>query len=241
MCLLSLALVLLAACQPAQPPVTPATPVILTVQATPALQLLAAQFHACAKEMGNTGVVLLDFSSQNQAALTLRWGAGSGIPDRTEPQGYAAVIGQEELAVVVNPRNPRESISLSDVQAIYSGALRAWPQTSPPGEIQPWTYPSGDDTQAVFDANILNNQPASARVVSLAPDPAAMREAVAGDPAAIGFLPRRWVDGTVKALAVEGIEPDRMRQPILAISKAEPQGMEKTWLICLQERLKKSG
>ena len=35
-----------------------------------------------------------------------------------------------------------------------------------------------------------------------------MRAAVAGDPGAIGFLPRRWVDASVRTISVEDL-PDR--------------------------------
>ncbi len=106
-------------------------------------------------------------------------------------------------------------------------------------EIQPWVDLSSADPQAIFEAGLLNGQKASTRVAYTAPGPAAMREAVAGSPAAIGFLPHRWLDATVKALPVSGLDPAALRRPILAWSQAEPQGMPRTWLLCLQDALSK--
>ncbi len=196
---------------------------------------LGNAYRACVEELDNTGLVLLETPAAaidlKQASLGLRWGPGSAFKD------YAAVVGQEELVLIVHPQNPLTSITLTDLQAIFRGGLREWPQSAPPVEIQPWVYLNGDDTHAVFEAAVLSGQAPSARVVSLAPDPAAMREAVAANPAAIGFLPRRWLDPSVKAISVDGLDPALLRQPILAMSRSEPQGLEKSWLLCLQDKL----
>jgi hypothetical protein len=208
---------------------------VLTVQSTAALQSLGETFRACVRELDNTGLVLLDTPAASldpdRAGLALRWGASSSL------NSNAVVIGQEELVMIVHPQNPLKNIALADLQGMYNGKLRDWPRALPPTEIQPWVYLPGDDTQAIFQSSVLMGQTASARVVLLAPDPAAMREAVAGNPAAIGFLPRRWLNQTVKELPVDGLDPSGLRQPVLALSKTEPGGLEKSWLICLQERL----
>lgn len=228
-------ILLITACQPAPTTVPRPTPTALTVQSTPALLPLTGDYRACVEELQNTGLVLLETHAAsldlNPSALALRWGPGQG----TDQAAY--IIGQEDLVIIAHPQNPLERIALADLQAIYSGALRLWPASAPELEVQPWGYLSGDDVQAIFETAVLGGQPASTRVVFQAPDPAAMREAVAADPAAIGFLPRRWLNGAVKELPVEGLAPGQTRQPILALSRSEPQGVEKSWLLCLQERL----
>lgn len=223
---------LVSACQANPTLESQPTPQVLTVQVTPALQSMSDTFRRCTQAQPNTGLVLLDTPAASidldRAPLALRWGAGASLP------GSAAVVGQEELVIVVNPQNPAERISLADLQAIYHGTLRAWPgQTS---EIQPWAYASGEDIQSIFEAVVLGGSALSNRTASTAPDPAAVREAVAGNPAAIGFLPKRWVDKSIKVLPLDGMDPANLRQPILALSKSEPKGLEKAWLICLQEQ-----
>ena len=229
---------LLAACQPSLTPVALPTPTVLEVQVTPALTHLGQSFNDCANELENSGLVVLETPAAlldlNRSALALRWGPGYSGADQP---GYAAVIGQEELAVIVHPDNPLNSISRADLQALYSGALRSWPQTDPAIEVQPWVYPDGDDVLAVFQSALLDGSAPSPRAVYNAPDPAAVLEAVAENPGAVGFLPARRVNSSVKALVLEGIDPAQLRQPILAWSNVEPKGPEKAWLICLQERL----
>jgi hypothetical protein len=209
------------------------------VELSPALQPLSEVMRACLAPAGNPGLVLLDPpvdpAGSSPAALRLLWG-DSGLGE-----GYVTgdtnVIGQEELAVIVHPQNPLKSISLSSLRAIYSGAQRAWPGSAL--EIQPWVYLSPSDLQSIFEARLLGGQKPSTRVAYTAPDPSGVREAVSGSPAAIGFLPRRWLDEAVKALPVSGLDPSRLRQPILAWTPSEPRGFEKAWLLCLQEQLSK--
>lgn len=227
--ILILVAVTLAACQPGLTPTARPTPAVLTIQSTRALQPLQPTYRNCVRELPNMGLVLLDVPAPafnfDQAVLGLRWGAGP------KQSGYAAVVGQEELVVVVSPKNPTQKIAWQDLQAIYQGSL---PDSSPAKEVRAWAYPAGEDIQAVFESMIGTT---ASRVIFLAPDPAAMREAVAGDARAIGFLPRRWLDSSVNEVSVQGLDPARMRQPILALSKTEPKGLEKAWLICLQQRL----
>lgn len=226
---------LLAGCQPGLTTLTLPTPRALIVQVTPALTILEDEFQRCAAGLENTGLVLLERPAAAldlaQSALTLRWGNPGGW-DPGQPS-YAAVIGQEELVVVTHPSTPLESIRLADLQAIYTGGLHHWPNMDETAEIQAWGYARGEDVQAIFQA-ALGVEP-SARVMHLAPDPAAMRDAVGITPGAVGFLPRRWLNDSVKPLAVEGLDAALLIQPVLAWSKLEPSGQEKAWLICLQE------
>lgn len=228
-----LALAVLAACQPAATPVAPPTPVIMLVQVTPALRSLDPQFAQCAEEQPGAGLVLLDTPApavnMDRSPLALRWGADPAF------QGFSAVIGQETLAVIVHPGNPTSAIPVEDLRAIYQGTLHEWKTPADPAEIQAWAYSAGGDVQGIFEAAVESK--IAPRAASTAPDPAAMREAVSGSPAAIGFLPRRWLDASVKEITVTGLDPQRSRQPLIAMSKSEPKGPLYSWLLCLQKEL----
>jgi hypothetical protein len=56
-------------------------------------------------------------------------------------------------------------------------------------------------------------------VIFLAPDPGAMLEAISEDPAAIGFIPRRWLEEIVSSVTITDVEDEELRQPILALSE----------------------
>lgn len=225
----------ISACQPSVTPAARPTPQVMTVQMTPALTIYSEQYRKCVEEMPGVGLAVLERPASaldlDQSYIALRWGAGENL------KGYAAVIGQDELVIVVHPKNPLTRISLTDLQAIYQGSQKDWQEPAPAGEIQAWAYPSGDDVQAVFQGAVLDGAPAAQSAVSMAPNPEAMREAVAANPAAIGFLPKRWIDGSIKTLTVSGLDAARLAQPLLSISKSEPKDPEKSWLICVQEQL----
>lgn len=231
---ISLLLCLLAACQPLPTPqIAPQpTPRVLTVQATPALQSFTGKFHACAGiERPSIGLVVSNTPAPsldiNKADIALRWGVQFKL------EGYAAELGKEALVIVVSPQHAGQSIQLSDLQAIYQGKLRAWPGAS--SEVHAWTYPGGDDAAQVFEGVVLGGGQILGSAVYTAPDPAAMLEAVSKDLNAVGYLPRGWLNDSVKSLDVQGIAPETMRQPVIALSKSEPEGPEKSWLICLQQ------
>jgi ABC-type phosphate transport system substrate-binding protein len=100
-------------------------------------------------------------------------------------------------------------------------------------DIQVWLLPEGDEFTQVFQLEVLNAQSFSSTAL-LAPDPAAMLEAVHEDPASIGFLPGAWLENRVKPLRLERQARNILDQPILALSSAEPRGAVRIFLHCLQ-------
>ena len=65
----------------------------------------------------------------------------------------------------------------------------------------------------------------------------AMLEAVANDPQAIGFLPTRWLNQSVKPIEILDFQNNDLLLPILAVTKSEPTGLTRDWLLCLQEQI----
>jgi phosphate transport system substrate-binding protein len=206
----------------------------MTVASTLSLQSLHSLYNRCAAEQPGIGLVLLDTPTASldstQADLSLRWG------DQDLPQGNPVVIGQEELTLIVHPQNPITQLDTAALAAIYSGTQRTWNPDHSGGEIHAFIYPTGEDTQRLFERIFLQGPAARIRNTAIVPDPAAMRESVAADINAIGYLPRRWMDATVKALPVSDIDPAQLRQPVLALSPAAPEGPKKAWLLCLQDQ-----
>lgn len=227
------ALVVLAACGPSLTPQPQPSPVVFTIQHTPALNVLREDMNACMNGLPGAGLVVDEQSAPNlvpgESAAALRWDV------QGQPPTFSSVIGQEELVVVAHPENPRDSITLADLQSIYTGGLREWPE--PGSLVVPFAYPAGDDVQLVFESIVLAGGAVPERVTYTAPDPAAVIEAVADDPNAVGFVPRRWLSEGVKGLSVEGIEPERLIRPLVALAESEPSGPARDWLLCLQERL----
>lgn len=233
-----LLVLLLAACRPVATTPYP-TSVLWSVQYTPTLAWMGADLNACTQQLPGVALAVHELPASaldaKNADFSLLWG-----PPATTP-GYTAVLGQDHLVFIVHPSNPAKGLSVDKLQAVYSGVQRTWdaliPQGSAsPGEINVWEYPQGQDVQAVFE-DLLGRSSEPEAFVSLAPYPAAMLQAVSEDPAAIGYIPARWLDSSVHALTLSGVAPSELGRPIVVLNPAEPQGRQREWLLCLQDRL----
>lgn len=221
-------------CQTA-PPVLVPTPQSWRVQYTPALAWMAPEFNLCIRQQPGYALVVFEKPASAldiaQDEIALRWGAAA------ENTGYLAELGSDDLVVVVNPQNQVHDLTGGQLRNIFSGASRAWSAYSEgsPNQIHVWVYPTGNEIRQYFEDALgpLRLNPSAL----LAPDPVAMRQAVAADTSAIGYLPGRWVDSSVRQLSITDIAETSLRQPILAITPTEPQGAQKEWLLCLQRSI----
>ena len=238
---LILAVIVLTACSPEIHPAEPlATPQIWQVQTTPALAWLGESFQACAAAQPGVNLVVSQHSAAEidplKADFSFQWG------QRSQPPLFAAVIGQDTLAVVVNPANPIEQLSVDDVKAIFGSQRAAWGQViatpcancglDASSAVKAYVYAAGEDVRQAADWI-----PSGPDAI-LAPGPAAARQAVAQDAGGIAYLPGHWVDSTVKKVTITGADPAMLSQPILALAGAEPQGEKRAWLLCVQEKIK---
>ena len=215
--LLSILLLLTACGAPASNQPT-ATPTVIKVYATAATQSWQTAMFKCAGQQS----VVLTLSDPGSADVTLRMG---------EPQNLsmpAFQLGYEEVLVVVNKSHSFQQLRTEQVTELFTGAITDWSQITPTetGIVQVWVFPEGEDAQQVF-ATTLAGKPVISNA-RLAASPEEMSRAIANDPNAIGILSRRWKTENLKDVYVAA------SAPILAITPAEPQGMLKNLLACLQ-------
>lgn len=129
-------------------------------------------------------------------------------------------IDEEEILIVTHRQSPVQNLTLEEVSALFAG------QGDP--SVQVWIYASGEDVQEVFDRKIMEgrNVTSSARI---AVNPQQMSDTLVSDSNAVGILPRHWKAGdTREVFAVATV-------PVLAITKAEPQGIIHDLIACLQK------
>ncbi len=236
---LILVALLLTACTSALPTPAPiSSPVIWQVQGTPTLNWLAADFNRCAQQQTGINIVYLQRPAPSldpsAAEFILRWGAPSGL---TSP---ASIIGEDELVFIVHPSNPLSQLSQSDLRALLSGKITTWDKLPPATikeTIKVYTYAAGEDIQQVLEST-LPNLPVNRETGWLAPDPASVRQAVAASPVALGYIPKRWLDSSVKTVNITDLPAASLRQPLLAITRAQPGDAQKIFLQCLSEAVR---
>jgi hypothetical protein len=117
----------------------------------------------------------------------------------------------EELAVIVNPRNPAKRIDAFELEAIFTMATQGWPGG---GTVIPFNYPPEDRLRVAFDRAALRMEPDQVgrfwidqrvrdalRPPRQVGDPSIALRLVARLPGAIAYVPSSLVDGSVKVVA----------------------------------------
>lgn len=109
------------------------------------------------------------------------------------------------VAVVVHPGNPVSQLTAQQVRDIYAGKITNWKDVGgAEGAIHLFTRDEASGTREVFWEKLLKKGPVleSANVV---PSNGAMKTAVAQDKDALGYAGIGHVDGSVKAIILDGV------------------------------------
>lgn len=136
----------------------------------------------------------------------------------TAERGYAPIglaVGIDTIALIVHPSNPLNTIALETVDAIFSrtrscgaaASIDRWSDVLQPVEFAPqWIERYGrtsvSGTHGFFKHTALCGGDFSPRVNAL-PGSAAVIDAVAANPAAIGYTGLGFVNTRVKVLAID--------------------------------------
>jgi ABC-type phosphate transport system substrate-binding protein len=124
-------------------------------------------------------------------------------------------IARAQLAVVVNPSNSVEELSLDKLRRLFLGQTKTFP-TGAHARVGRHT-----SSAATFDRMALGLQPEIVRSRWMAmifrgeattipaelASPDDVKQFVRSHPDAIAFLPQSQIDGSVKVLAIEGKRP----------------------------------
>ena len=117
------------------------------------------------------------------------------------------VIARDALAVIVHPSNPVAQLSLSQVQDIFSGAIRSWSALGGPDQpIDLVVREAGSGTFSAFDELVMKGKPTSTAALRQGSN-GAIRQVVAENPNAIGYISLGIVDTSVKPLPIDNVAP----------------------------------
>jgi phosphate transport system substrate-binding protein len=150
----------------------------------------------------------------------------------------ATVVARDGIAMVVNPQNSITGLSTAQVRGIFNGAIRNWKDVG--GADAPITVVSreaGSGTRSSFE-QILGE-------VTLTPDAliqdsnGTIRETVANDANAIGYLSHGLINAKIKALTVDGNECSNetiaagkysLVRPVFLLVRGAPHGEVKAFI-----------
>jgi phosphate transport system substrate-binding protein len=117
------------------------------------------------------------------------------------------VIARDALAVIVNPENPVNGLSTAQIQGIFGGQIRSWDALGgPPLPITVVGREAGSGTFSAFEELVMHGKPTATLALRQGSN-GAIRQIIAQDPNAIGYISLGIIDPTVKALAIDSVEP----------------------------------
>jgi len=144
------------------------------------------------------------------------------------------IVARDGLAVIVHPSNPVRGLSLGEVRLVFSGEIPSWKYLG--GDDRPITVVTreeGSGTRGAFQ-DLVMGKIRIARGAIVEDSNGTVREIVAADPRAIGYISLGLVNDRVRALPLEGAVPGeaairdgtyKLIRPFLFVTKGVPSGM----------------
>lgn len=148
-------------------------------------------------------------------------------------------IALDAIAVIVNPSNPVQSLTTSQVADIFEGKITNWKQVGGlDEEIGLVNRDEASGTREAFTKIVLKGGDFDPTAAVL-PGTGQVRSVVAQSKIAIGYISLGFVNGSVKALTIDGVKPVESTvadgtYPISRVlhffTKGEPTGLTKAYV-----------
>jgi phosphate transport system substrate-binding protein len=151
----------------------------------------------------------------------------------------AVTIAKDAIAIIVHPANPIQDLSLNRIRDLFSGKLPNWKEIGGLNHsVDVVTREEGSGTRESFQKFVMGKEDIS--LGALVQDSnGAVRQVIANDPSAIGYISLGLVNDQVKAVRISGVEPNltnvyngnyTMVRPFLFVFNGEPVGEGKSYL-----------
>ncbi|MCC6143197.1 MAG: PstS family phosphate ABC transporter substrate-binding protein [Candidatus Hydrogenedentes bacterium] len=117
-------------------------------------------------------------------------------------------IALDGIAIIVNPENPVNELSLDDLKKMYTGSYTRWSDVGGPDQpILLLSRESSSGTYVFFQEHVLEKQDYS-KEARLMPATSAIVESVASDAWSIGYIGLGYAEGAGDRVKVIGIKMD---------------------------------
>jgi phosphate transport system substrate-binding protein len=163
-------------------------------------------------------------------------GASSRELNESEKNLHELVIAWDGIAIIVNPACKLDDLSLIDLHQIFEGKLTNWKALGlAPHGIHVITREEGSGTRTAFEELVMKKTEITPQAL-VQDSNGAVREIVANDPYAIGFISCGLVSQQVKALAIDGVSPTganikkntyKLTRRFLFVTLNKPEGQVK--------------
>jgi len=152
---------------------------------------------------------------------------------------YTVTIAKDAIAIIIHPKNPVQDLPLVKIREVFSGEIKNWKELGGVDHsIVLVTREEGSGTREAFQKLLMGEEEIT--LGALVQDSnGAIRQVVAGDPNAIGYISLGLVNEKVKAIKISGVEPTvknienghyHLVRPFLFVFNSEPVGEAKSFL-----------
>lgn len=141
------------------------------------------------------------------------------------------IVAWDGLAVIVNPANMVDDLSIEQVQNIFVGNISNWSTVGGSSQhITVVTREEGSGTRGAFQEMVMKDNRIF-RGAIVQDSNGTVREIVANDPQSIGYISLGLVNSKVKAVRLDGVEPRsenieqkkyRLVRPFLFVTNGPP-------------------
>ena len=149
------------------------------------------------------------------------------------------IVAMDGIAVIVHPTNPVDTITIDEIKAVYTGQTNNWNELS--DRKAQIVVISRDSSSGTFEAfNKLALKKAKVRPDALLQaSNKAVVQAVSQTPGAIGYIGMGYLNDSVKALTVNGVEPTKqtvlskeypISRPLYMYTDGQPAGVVDEYL-----------
>jgi hypothetical protein len=214
---------------------------VIKVQISTALTHWVPKLTACSENLVDVGVTVdilprHELNIQN-ADLVVRFGP------RTLQEQNVSVLSMDRVIFIIDVNNPLTSISNQSLVEIFLGLYQAWDQVPEMAFIDPtydlpisvFSYGDGSDLYPILSSALLYGDSLSQDAMYAA-SWEILQDSVAKTPGGIGYLLESQVSANVLTLLVEdqGDLQVGLEQPVIAVTRSEPEGALRQFLLCLQ-------
>lgn len=155
------------------------------------------------------GTAEIGMSSRDPKEKEVAKAKANGIDMKT------ITVAKDGIAIIVNEASPLESISLEEIELIFTGDVTDWSGISATtGDISAYTRNTSSGTYAVFQKLAMNSRDYGTDTQKMAGNEQIASE-VAKNPNGIGYVGLAYINTPgVKVLPVEGAAPDAADYPL---------------------------
>jgi ABC-type phosphate transport system substrate-binding protein len=135
-----------------------------------------------------------------------------------------ARAGDDIVVVIVGPKSSVKDVSKTDLKNIYLGKRKSWASGD---RVIPINLPAKTTIRVLFDRLALDMSPdevgrywvgqrirAQAKPPKAVPSPDLVKKLVASIPGAVGYIPVAALDGSVRAISVDGVDHSAPKYPL---------------------------